>query len=292
MTNETQLISAINVDMNSLMHWGRKGQHPGVHIYGKWQNHAVYARYDKRYKDKKFGGSEQWQNLPTYIPTKRESGLSRLGAKIGGADMDTRTKIKALTGNSELAKQRSKNFIASSKTNLKAAKQDQKAAKLEYKSAKLRLKDHAEQIKNNPSGNKYTDKLMTRQLKAEKKMAKEELKGQKYKLKNAKLDQQEAKELSKNLRSIAKSTKAGEIDAIFDVGLWKGWSRPERIANRMSYYSRHKNQAKNILDRAISMIPRDTRIDNNYVNAYNMVVQNAYNLYSAGTVDKGNQSDG
>lgn len=51
--------TAITNDLNYLAHEGRKGMH--WHVWGgpgiRYQNHAVYAKYDKRYANKKFGSA-------------------------------------------------------------------------------------------------------------------------------------------------------------------------------------------------------------------------------------------
>lgn len=43
------LIAAINGDFNYLAHYGVTGMHPRVHIFGKYQNQAVYARGNPKY---------------------------------------------------------------------------------------------------------------------------------------------------------------------------------------------------------------------------------------------------
>ena len=43
------LIAAINGDINYLAHYGVTGMHPRVHIFGKYQNQAVYARGNPKY---------------------------------------------------------------------------------------------------------------------------------------------------------------------------------------------------------------------------------------------------
>lgn len=41
--------STITDDINFLAHHGVPGMHPRTHIFGKYQNHAVYARFNKKY---------------------------------------------------------------------------------------------------------------------------------------------------------------------------------------------------------------------------------------------------
>lgn len=77
--------NAICSDFNFLAHEGRTGMH--WHVWGgpgiRYQNHAVYARYDKRYADKKFGSSEKM--------SKREAKKQAAAAKKARKQADAAT---------------------------------------------------------------------------------------------------------------------------------------------------------------------------------------------------------
>ena len=268
MTMANDLISVLNDDFNYLAHYGVTGMHPRTHIYGKYQNQAVYARGNPKYG----------------------SVAKRAFGKVTGIDDEQRKIIKNITNDTKALKSEAKRVEKAAKADLKSIKHEKKAAKIDYDIKKTDVAEQKRRVKaakqNSDRRTANYEKLELLRAKQERDASKENLKSYKYRLQSAKADADQAKAYAKNLRNNSKSMKAGENDAIIDLGLTAGWGRMKRVANNYAYFTRHQDQAKSTISKAARYITPGRKIDQSYIDAYNATISNAFNMYNIGTVDK------
>lgn len=261
---ENELILAINADIGDLFHSGVIGQHPEIHLFGKYQNHAKYARGNPKYG----------------------SAAKRAFGKFTGADMETRKILANITSGNREERRQAKSLLKSARLEAKGLKADKKKADLEYKVAQDNYDAQKGRVKSaQTKAQRHAEKLNLLRAKQERDIAKNDYKSYKYGLAAKKEEARQLKAYAKNLKANSKSINAGESDAIIDLGLKAGWGKTEQIAARYGYFTRHQDQAKSTLGKALRMITPGTKINQSYIDAYNATVMNAFNMYGIGRVE-------